>query len=95
MLVEILPGKDVEEFERFGFKPCRGISKNLQCYYLCVARGCKFIFVSPKCIMIENWWKHDSRIHARPNCKHRDPRTAIDILYDLIKAGMIKKRGEE
>ena len=91
----MIPNVDVKEFERFGFKPCRGISKNLQCYYLCVARGCKFIFVSPKCIMIENWWKHDSRIHARPNCKHRDPRTAIDILYDLIKAGMIKKRGEE
>ena len=91
----LIPNVDVKEFERFGFKPCRGISKNLQCYYLCVARGCKFIFVSPKCIMIENWWKHDSRIHARPNCKHRDPRTAIDILYDLIKAGMIKKRGEE
>lgn len=57
--------------------------------------GCKFIFVSPKCFMIENWWKHDSRIHARPNCKYRDHRTAIDILYDLIKAGMLKKRGEE
>ena len=91
----LMPNVDIEKFEEFGFKPCRGIPKNLQCYYLCVARGCKFIFVSPKCLMIENWWKHDSRIHARPNCKHRDPRTAIDILYDLIKAGMIKKRGEE
>lgn len=87
----LIPAVEVKEFERFGFKPCRGLSKDLQCYYLCVARGNKFIFVSPKCLMIENWWKHDSRIHARPNCKYRDPRTAIDILYDLIKAGMLKK----
>lgn len=91
----LIPAVEVKEFERFGFKPCRGISRFLQCYYLCVARGRKFIFVSPKCFEIENWWKHDSRIHARPNCKHRDNRTATDILYDLIKAGMLKKRGEE
>ncbi len=45
--------------------------------------------------MVEGWRKDDSRIHARPNCKHRDNRTATDILYDLIKAGMLKKRGEE
>ena len=91
----LIPAVEVKEFERFGFKPCRGIPRDLQCYYLCVARGREFIFVSPKCFMIENWWKHDSRIHVRPNCKYRDNRTAIDILYDLIKAGMIKRRDEE
>ena len=90
----LIPNVDMKEFEKFGFKRCRGISRDLQCYYLCVARGRKFIFVSPKCFMIENWWKHDSRIHTRPNCKYRDDRTAIDILYDLVKAGMLKKRGE-
>lgn len=91
----LIPAVEVKEFERFGFKPCRGLPKGLQCYYLCVARGCKFIFVSPKCFMIEEWRKGDSRIHERPNCRYRDDRTAIDILYDLIKAGMLKKRGEE
>lgn len=90
----LIPAVEVKEFEKFGFKPCRGLPKALQCYYLCVARGRKFIFVSPKCFMIENWWKYDSRIHEKPNCRYRDNRTAIDILYDLIKAGMIKKRGE-
>ena len=90
----LIPAVEVKEFERFGFKPCRGIPRDLQCYYLCVARGCKFIFVSPKCFMIDDWRKDDSRIHERPNCKYRDNRTAIDILYDLIKAGMLKKRGE-
>ena len=52
------------------------------------------MFVSPKCFMIEDWRENDSRIHAKPNCRFRDNRTAIDILYDLIKAGMLKKRGE-
>ena len=91
----LIPNVDMKEFEKFGFKPCRGLPKGLQCYYLCVARGCKFIFVSPKCFMVEEWRKDDLRIHDRPNCRYRDHRTAIDILYDLINAGMLKKREEE
>ena len=91
----LIPNADMKEFEKFGFKPRRGLPKGLQCYYLCVARGCKFIFVSPKCFMVEEWRKDDLRIHDRPNCRYRDHRTAIDILYDLIKAGMLKKREEE
>ena len=91
----LIPNVDMKEFEKFGFKPCRGLPKGLQCYYLCVARGCKYIFVSPKCFMVEEWRKDDLRIHDRPNCRYRDHRTAIDILYDLIKAGMLKKREEE
>ena len=91
----LIPAVEIKEFERFGFKPCRGIPRDLQCYYLCVARGKGFMFVSPKCFMIEDWRKDDSRIHANPNCKFRDNCIAIDILYDMIKAGMLKKRGEE
>ncbi|RRJ15492.1 hypothetical protein EHW90_00120 [Lachnoanaerobaculum orale] len=87
----LIPNVDVKEFEKFGFKLCRGIPRDLQCYYLCVARGCEFIFVSPKCFAIEEWRKDDSRIHERPNCRFRSDRTAIDILYDLIKADMLKK----
>ncbi len=49
------------------------------------------MFVSPKCFMIEDWRKDDSRIHTKPNCRFRSDRTAIDILYDLIKADMLKK----
>lgn len=90
----LIPNVEVKEFKKFGFKPCRGNTKNSKCYYLCIARGCKFIFVSPKCFMVEDWRKDDSRIHERPNCRYRDHRTAIDILYDLIKAGMLKKGGE-
>jgi len=90
----LIPNVDMNEFEKFGFKPCRGIPRRFQCYYLCVARGCKFMFVSPKCFAICDWREDDSRIHAKSNCKYRDNRTAEEILYDLIKAGMLKKRGE-
>lgn len=90
----LVPKVDIEEFEKFGFKRCKGIPRDFQCYYLCVARGCEFMFVSPKCFMIEDWRKDDSRIHTKPNCRFRSDRTAIDILYDLIKADMLKKRGE-
>ena len=76
----LIPNVDMKEFKKFGFKPCRGIPRKLQCYYLCVARGNNFIFISPESFSIENWWKHDSMIHASPNCKYRDTRTAIDIL---------------
>lgn len=87
----LVPKVDIKEFEKFGFKLCKGIRKGAQCYYLCVARGNKFIFVSPVCFMVEDWRKDDSRIHTKPNCRFRSDRTAIDILYDLIKADMLKK----
>ena len=91
----LIPAVEVREFEKFGFIRCKGIPRNEQCYYLCVARGGKFIFVTPKYFGIQDWDTRDSRIHEKPNCRYRDNRTAIDILYDLIKAGMLKKRGEE
>lgn len=84
------PKVDVREFERFGFKPCKGIAKEDQCYYLCVARGVKMLFVSPAVFDIQDWERDDPRIHDRPNCKYRDIRTTLDILYQLIKADMLK-----
>ena len=49
------PKVNVEEFARFGFKPCKGIEKELKCYYLCVARGVKMLFVSPVIFYIQDW----------------------------------------
>lgn len=89
------PKVDVREFERFGFKPCKGIAKEDQCYYLCVARGVKMLFVSPAVFDIQDWERDDPRIHDRPNCKYRDIRTTLDILYQLIKADMLKGDWEE
>ena len=84
------PKVNIEEFARFGFKPCKGIPKEDQCYYLCVARGVKMLFVSPVIFDIQDWEDNDPRIHSVPNCKYRDHRTAIDIVYQLIKADMLK-----
>ena len=89
------PKVDVREFTRFGFKPCKGIEKELKCYYLCVARGVKMLFVSPVIFDIQDWEDNDPRIHSVPNCKYRDHRTAIDIVYQLIKADMLKGDWEE
>lgn len=84
------PKKSMEEFEKsFGFRKCKGC-KELDLYYLCIARDSKVIFVSPTIINIQEWERDDPRIHARPNCKYRDIRTTLDILYQLIKADMLK-----
>ena len=89
------PKVNVEEFARFGFKPCKGIKKEHKCYYLCVPRGVKMLFVSPVLFDIQDWKSDDKRIHKKANCNYRDHRTSIDILYQLIKADMLKGDWEE
>lgn len=88
------PKVNVKEFEKFGFKKCKGC-KELDLYYLCVARDSKVIFVSPTMIDIQSWERDNPRIHDRPNCKYRDMKTTLDILYQLIKADMLKGDWEE
>jgi hypothetical protein len=87
MLIPAVPAK---EFERFGFKKCVGDYGKHGCYYLCVSRGIKMLFVSDKVFDINNWKDDDPRIHKTPNCRYRDKRTSLDIIYELIKAGMLK-----
>ena len=53
--------------------------------------GFKMLFVSNKCFEIIDWKDNDPRIHKKANCKYRDTRDALDIVYDLIKAGMLTK----
>jgi hypothetical protein len=84
------PKVDVEEFEKMGFKRCRGIAKESRCYYLCVSRGCKMLFVSPVLFDVNEWNDDDTRIHKNANCRYSDARTYLDIIYDLIKAGMLE-----
>ena len=83
------PKVDVKEFEKYGFKPCKNPYKG--CYYLCVSKGCKMLFVSQVHFEITKWVENDHRIHKRPNCRYRDYRDALDILYELIKADMLEK----
>ncbi len=83
------PKVNVEEFKKFGFKPCKGIAKEEQCYYLCVTRSEKMLFVSPVMFDIQDWKDDDKRIHKKANCNYKDNRTAMDILCELIKADML------
>lgn len=88
------PKVKASEFEKYGFKRCRGLPKQAECYYLCVARGKKFIFVSDEYFCVQDWDEDDPRIHKKANCRYKDIRTAIDIVYDLIKSDMLKSEWE-
>ena len=85
------PNCDAKEFEKYGFKRCKGIPKEAECYYLCVSRGCKMLFVSNVCFAVNEWEDDDPRIHKRANCKYKDNKDVLDIIYDLIKANMLIK----
>ena len=86
----LVPKVKASEFKKDGFKRCKGIPKELECYYLCIARGCKMLFVSDSYFGVNDWDKNDPRIHKDANCRYRDMRTALDIVYELIKADMLK-----
>lgn len=88
------PAVKASEFTKYGFKRCRGLTKQTECYYLCVARGVKMMFVSDTYFDVMDWNENDSRIHKNANCRYRDNRTALDIIYELIKADMLKSEWE-
>lgn len=86
------PTVKASEFKKYGFKRCKGTLKESECYYLCVARGCKMLFVSDSYFGVNDWDKNDPRIHKDANCRYKDNRTALDIIYELIKADMLESR---
>lgn len=83
------PTKPPQAFEKYGFRKCKSEYGQNDCYYLCVARGCKMLFVSNTCFDVFNWEHDDPRIHQKANCKYRDTRTVLDIVYHLIKDSML------
>ena len=83
----LFPKSCAKDFEKFGFRRCKGESN---CYYLCIARGCKMLFVSDVFFDVQDWDDSDPRIHKKPNCRYSDRRTYLDIVYDLIKADMLE-----
>lgn len=85
----LIPKVKSEEFEKFGFKKCRGEYGKNGCYYLCVARGAKMLFVSDVYFDVNEWNDNDQRIHKYANCRYRDHRSYLDIIYELIKANML------
>ena len=94
----LIPTVKAKEFEKFGFKKCKGKYGKQGCYYLCVARGCKMLFVSNVYFGVNDWRDNNPRIHKDTNCRYRDNRTYLDVIYELIKADMLTsdclKRGD-
>ena len=86
----LVPTVKAKEFEKYGFKKCKGEYGKSECYYLCVPTGMKMLFVSNSVFMVLKWNRNDPRIHKRPNCRYRDRRKADDYIYRLIKDGMLK-----
>lgn len=91
----LVPKVKASEFKKYGFKRCKGIPKELECYYLCIARGCKMLFVSDSYFGVNDWIKDDPRIHKNVNCRYSDKRDYLDIVYELIKEGMLKNSFEK
>lgn len=85
----LIPKVKVEEFEKYGFKKCKGEYGKNGCYYLCVSRGVKMLFVSDVYFGVNDWKDNDPRIHKSANCPYGDHRTYLDIIYELIKADML------
>ena len=86
----LIPKVKAEEFEKFRFKKCKGEYGKSGCYYLCVSRGVKMLFVSDVRFDVNDWRDNDPRIHKYANCRYRDNRTYLDIVYELIKSNMLE-----
>ena len=57
------------------------------------------LFVSDVCFAVNDWIENDPRIHKQANCRYRDKRDYLDIIYELIINGMLtsiyNNKGEE
>ena len=82
--MRLKPVVKASEFMRFGFKPCRGLPKSAESYYLCVKNGHRVMFVDSKHFTETEWPIKDARIHKNPNCKFSDKRTATEIECELV-----------
>lgn len=51
------------------------------------------LFVSSAIFDVNDWIDNDPRIHKDANCRYRDHRTYLDIIYELIKADMLGMEG--
>ncbi len=88
----LIPTVPLEEFLKRGFKRCKKPYNH--CAYLCIAKGIKMIFVSDVHFAVNPWNECDPRIHKNANCRYKDHRDADDIVYGLIKAGMLRSEWE-
>lgn len=89
--MRLKPVVKASEFMRFGFKPCRGLPKSAESYYLCVKNGHRVMFVDSKHFTESEWPIKDARIHKNPNCKFSDKRTATEIECELVVNGLLEE----
>ena len=89
--MRLKPVVKASEFVRFGFKPCRGLPKSAESYYLCVKNGHRVMFVDSKHFTETEWPIKDARIHKNPNCKFSDKRTATEIECELVVNGLLEE----
>lgn len=89
--MRLKPVVKASEFVRFGFKPCRGLPKSAESYYLCVKNGHRVMFVDSKHFTESEWPIKDARIHKNPNCKFSDKRTATEIECELVVNGFLEE----
>lgn len=85
------PKVEMSEFEKFGFKRCKGEYGKAGLYYLCVAKGCKTFFVSKATFLVCDWDKFDPRIHKNPNCRYSDSRDMWDMLHEMIQNDWLER----
>lgn len=89
--MRLRPKVKASEFMRFWFKPCRGLPKSAESYYLCVKNGHRVMFVDSKHFTETEWPIKDARIHKNPNCKFSDKRTATEIECELVVNGLLEE----
>ena len=89
--MRLKPVVKASEFVRFGFKPCRGLPKSAESYYLCVKNGHRVMFVDSKHFTETEWPIKDARIHKNPNCRYSDKRTATEIECELVVNGLLEE----
>ena len=78
----LIPKVEAKEFEKFGFKKCKGEYGKNGCYYLCAARGVKMLFVSNVIFDVNEWNDNDPRIHKDANCRYLNKkRTNIALVF--------------
>lgn len=87
MLIEILPNKDIEEFERFGFKRC---ANDDGCYYLCIEKDKAVFFVDESDFIIDIWNEEDKRLHKSPDLGSTSGFTYLEVLIRLLEEGLVK-----
>lgn len=94
-MLKIKDDVDLKELEKFEFRKQPNGYKG---YYRCISRGVQIIMIladeAGRKIMVDEWHDNDPRAHKHPKCKYKSNIQTMDVLFDLIQAGLVEKVGE-